>query len=227
MVDYNDKDWPDLSSERAPQKWQDSNFGKKKYLVKCPRFGTFSRNVTLTLTLGFPPKSTPPQTDCVGIATGYGLHDCGVVVRVPVRSIISTFPYSPDSGIHPASIFPRRKNGRGVKLTTNLELVPRLTKRGSIPPFVNLQLLHNGPRYCAHCPVNATFTLTGDECDVISLTTNDRKDSGGCIQVQMGLRGGRESTCNSPHNALRNTNAYCSSSKWRVVNSTQLVCPLA
>jgi hypothetical protein len=28
-----------------------------------------------------------------------------------------------------------RKSGRGVKLTTQLHLVPRLTKRGAIPPF--------------------------------------------------------------------------------------------
>jgi hypothetical protein len=40
----------------------------------------------------------------VGIATGYGLNDTGVGVRVPVGSGIFSSPRRPDgSGAHPAS----------------------------------------------------------------------------------------------------------------------------
>jgi hypothetical protein len=55
-------DRPDLSSERAPQKWQDSNF-KKKSLGSTPRHTdwlTVSRNVTLTLTWWCPTVNYRP-----------------------------------------------------------------------------------------------------------------------------------------------------------------------
>jgi hypothetical protein len=41
-------DRPDLSSERAPQKWQDCNFKKKKSLVKSPIFGLDTKTYWLT-----------------------------------------------------------------------------------------------------------------------------------------------------------------------------------
>jgi hypothetical protein len=63
----------------------------------------------------------------VGIATGYGLDDRGVGIRVPVESRIFSSPRRPDRFWGPHS--------RGVKLTTHLQLVPRSKKYGSIHPF--------------------------------------------------------------------------------------------
>jgi hypothetical protein len=39
---------------------------------------------------------TESRDNAVGIATGYGLDDQGVGVRVPMRAKIFTFPYRPD-----------------------------------------------------------------------------------------------------------------------------------
>jgi hypothetical protein len=36
------------------------------------------------------------RDNVVGIATGYGLEDRGIGVRIPVGSRIFTFPYHPD-----------------------------------------------------------------------------------------------------------------------------------
>jgi hypothetical protein len=79
----------------------------------------------------------------VGIATGYGLDDRGVVVRVPVGSRFSSSPCHPDRLWGPPSLlsnshgglFPRGWSGRDVKLTTHLQLVPRSRKCGSIHPL--------------------------------------------------------------------------------------------
>jgi hypothetical protein len=73
-----------------------------------------------------------------GIATGYGLTDLGVGVRVPVLSIIFTSPCCPDRLWGQTSLlsngyrglFPRGYSGRSVKLTTHLQLVPRSRKVG-------------------------------------------------------------------------------------------------
>jgi hypothetical protein len=72
----------------------------------------------------------------VGIATGYGLDDRGIGVRVPVILRIFTFPCRPDrfwgspillsNGYR--GLFPRGLSGRGVKLTTHLQLVSEVKK---------------------------------------------------------------------------------------------------
>jgi hypothetical protein len=75
----------------------------------------------------------------VGIATGYGLDDHGVGVRVLIGPSIFTFP---GSGVHPTSYpagtggsFSEGKAAGGVKLGTHPEVVPRSVKRESIHPF--------------------------------------------------------------------------------------------
>jgi hypothetical protein len=79
----------------------------------------------------------------VGIATGYGLEDEGVGVRVPVEARIFSSPCLPARFWGPIllvsnryrELLPRGKSRRGVKLTTHLQLVPRSIQRGSIYPF--------------------------------------------------------------------------------------------
>jgi hypothetical protein len=68
----------------------------------------------------------------VGIASGYGLDDVGVGVRVSVGSIFVSFACAeqfcgPPSLLYCGyrRLFPRELSGRGVKLTTHLQLVPR------------------------------------------------------------------------------------------------------
>jgi hypothetical protein len=68
------------------------------------------------------------QDSVVGIATGYGLDDRGVRVRVPVGSKIFSSPGRPDRLWGPPSLlsngfqglFAQRVNGWGVKLATHL-----------------------------------------------------------------------------------------------------------
>jgi hypothetical protein len=72
------------------------------------------------------------RDSAVGIATGYGLDDRGVGVRVPVGSRIFSSSCGPDRFWGPPSLlsngyrrlFPRGYSGRGLKLTTHLQLVP-------------------------------------------------------------------------------------------------------
>jgi hypothetical protein len=74
------------------------------------------------------------RDSAVSIATGYGLDDRGFGVRVPVGSRI--FLCSPDRLWGPLSLLSNGYwgySGRGVKLTTHLQLVPRSI--GSIHPL--------------------------------------------------------------------------------------------
>jgi hypothetical protein len=82
--------------------------------------------------------------DCaVGIANGYGLDDRGVGVRFTVESRIFSSPRRPDRLWGPPrllycgylGLFLRSYSGRGVTLTTYLQLVRRSGKCGSIHPF--------------------------------------------------------------------------------------------
>jgi hypothetical protein len=81
----------------------------------------------------------------VGIATGHGLDDLVVGVRVPVGSKIFSFPRTPDRLWSPLSLlsneyrglFPRGWSDRCVKLTTHFQLVPRSRKYGSIHSFLH------------------------------------------------------------------------------------------
>jgi hypothetical protein len=76
----------------------------------------------------------------VGITTAYGLDDRGFGVRVPVVSRIFSSPYRPDrlwgrpsllsNGYR--ELFLREESGKGVKLTTHIQLVPGSRKRGSM-----------------------------------------------------------------------------------------------
>jgi hypothetical protein len=73
-----------------------------------------------------------------GIVTGYGLDDQEVGVRVPVGAKIFSFPCRPDWFWGPPSLVSkgyRGYSGRGVKLTTHLQLVPMSRKHGSIHPL--------------------------------------------------------------------------------------------
>jgi hypothetical protein len=86
----------------------------------------------------------------VGIATDYGLNDHGIGVRVSVGSRIFVSPCRPNRLWGPSNLltngyrrpFSRGQSGRGVKLNTHHQLVPRSRRRGSI-----LSLPHT-PSWC-------------------------------------------------------------------------------
>jgi hypothetical protein len=79
------------------------------------------------------------RDNVVGIATVYGLDDREVGVRVPVDSRIFSSPRRPDGLCDPPSLlsngyrgsFPEGKSGRGVKLATHFQIMPRSRKCGS------------------------------------------------------------------------------------------------
>jgi hypothetical protein len=91
----------------------------------------FSSHLCLNLPSGFflPVRS---RNSVVGIATSYERDEQGVGVRVSVGSNILSSPNCPDRLWGPHNLlsngylglFPREQNGRGVKLTTYLQLVP-------------------------------------------------------------------------------------------------------
>jgi hypothetical protein len=80
----------------------------------------------------------------VDIATGYGLDDRGIRVRVLIGSRIFFPTFRPDVlWRHPASYptsiesyFLGGSSGRGVKLITHFQLMPRSRKLGSIHSFL-------------------------------------------------------------------------------------------
>jgi hypothetical protein len=79
----------------------------------------------------------------VGIATCYGIHDRGIGIQFPVRSITVSSPRRPHRLWIPPSLlcngywglYPRGKSGRGVKLTAHLQIVSRSRERGFIHPL--------------------------------------------------------------------------------------------
>jgi hypothetical protein len=79
------------------------------------------------------------------IATDYGLDGRGVGVQIPVGARIFSCRLRPDRFWGPPSIlsdgyrklFPQGQIGRGVKLTTHLQLVLRSRIRGSIRPLLH------------------------------------------------------------------------------------------
>jgi hypothetical protein len=76
------------------------------------------------------------QDSAVGIATGYGLDDRGIGVRVPVESRIFYSPRRPDRLLGPPNLLSngyRELFPPGVK--RQLQLVPRSRKCGSIHPL--------------------------------------------------------------------------------------------
>jgi hypothetical protein len=74
-----------------------------------------------------------PRDSAVGTATGYELDDRGVGIRVPVGAKLFSSPQHLDRLKVPPSflsngyrgLFPRGERGRGVKLTSHLQLEPR------------------------------------------------------------------------------------------------------
>jgi hypothetical protein len=88
-------------------------------------------------------RGLPSYESSVGIATGYGMKDWRIRVRVPVGSRIFPSPCRPDQLWGPPSLLPngnrrlvpRRKSGWRVKLTSHLQLVLRSRKYESIHPL--------------------------------------------------------------------------------------------
>jgi hypothetical protein len=87
----------------------------------------------------------------VGIATSYGLDDWWVGVWVLVGSIIFSSPCRPNRLWGPPNLLsngywglsPRGLRGRGVKLTTHLQQMPRSRKCGYIYPLPHTPSWHS------------------------------------------------------------------------------------
>jgi hypothetical protein len=101
------------------------------------------RSLTVRVYLKYVYYKFTLRTGIVSIATGYNLDDQRVRVRVPVSEIILISPCRPDQLWVPPKLlskwyrglFPQGLSGRGVKLTTYLQLVPRSRKCGSTHPL--------------------------------------------------------------------------------------------
>jgi hypothetical protein len=119
-------------------------------------------NFTLKRFVGFSSILTPAQPNfnsagnfkvsTVSIETGYGLYDRGFEFRVLIRARFFSSPRLPDRfwgtpsllSKEEQGLFPRGLSGRGVKLTTQLNVVPKSRVRGYIYP-----LLHTPSRHSA------------------------------------------------------------------------------
>jgi hypothetical protein len=122
-------------------------YSQKMIKINTPalKFRTVSLTSLLTL---FKTCKMQILDGVVSIATSYGLDDGVVVVQVPVGSRIFSSPNLPDRLCCPPSLlsnglFPREKSGRSVKLTTHLQLVPRLRQYGSIHPLPHTPSCHS------------------------------------------------------------------------------------
>jgi hypothetical protein len=101
----------------------------------------------------------------VGIATSYGMGDWGVGVRVPVGSRIFSSPDRPGRLWGPPKLlsngyrglFSRGLSGRGVKLTTHLQLVPRSRKCESTHPLLGQLYLLPSLFYLGTCCMFSIF----------------------------------------------------------------------
>jgi hypothetical protein len=123
--------------------WRNNNGAWK--LMELRFYGRNNATVWRDVARNFCPftESYGSRDSSVGIATSYGLDDRGVGVRVPVGSRIFSSPRRPDRLWVPPNLlssgyrglFHRGWSGRGVKLTTHLQLVLRSRKCGSIHPL--------------------------------------------------------------------------------------------
>jgi hypothetical protein len=95
--------------------------------------GNFREEMAMMINFNMKSLMSKSRDSSVGIALGYGLDDRGSRVRFPAGAGNSSLHHrvQTGSGAHPASYpmgtggsFPGI-NGRGLKLTTHLHLVPR------------------------------------------------------------------------------------------------------
>jgi hypothetical protein len=127
--------------------WADLSYWSRHVCGTIFHFATltttkFSVKIHITLFISYICISRS-RNSLVGIATGYWLNDRGMRVRVPVGTRIFSFQRRLDRlwgspsllSIGYRGLFPPRSSGRSVKLTTHLQLVPRLSKCGSIHPL--------------------------------------------------------------------------------------------
>jgi hypothetical protein len=116
-----------------------SGAGKPQHGDGC--FHCFTQSLQANARLG-------NRDSSIGIATGYGLHDGGVGVRLLVGPRIISSPRNPDRFWDPPSLlshgcrklFSRGQSGRSVKLTNDLKLVPKSRNCGSIHLLPNTPL---------------------------------------------------------------------------------------
>jgi hypothetical protein len=110
-----------------------------KHIATCTSPLSPVREVPLYNFFGYIYTDKESRDSAVGIASGYGLDDRGVRVRVPVGSRIFSSSRRPDSPnlVHNGY---RGYSGRGVMLTTQLQLVPRSRKCAYIYIHFSLRL---------------------------------------------------------------------------------------
>jgi hypothetical protein len=112
--------------------------------VKITETASYEQSTHQTLRLSNRPDRN--RDSSVGIATSYGLDGRWVGVRVPVETSIFYFPIRPDRFWGPPSLLSNGYRGylsAGVKMTTQLHLVPRSRKYGYIHPYPHTSSLRS------------------------------------------------------------------------------------